>query len=84
MTGRDLIIYILENHLENEPIYDNGKVLGFITPMEAAAKFGVGLETVLVWIHQGSLDFVRIGDRLYIPMNAKRPERVSMSEGSNG
>lgn len=76
MTGRDLIIYILENHLEDEPVYNNGKVLGFMTPMETAAKFNVGLETVLVWIHQGDLDFVRIGDKLYIPMNAKRPGKL--------
>ena len=39
MTGRDLIMYILSNGLENEPIYENGKILGFMNEMEAAIKF---------------------------------------------
>ena len=39
MTGRDLIMYILNNSLEDEPVYDDGRVLGFISIVEAAAKF---------------------------------------------
>ena len=29
ITGRDLINYILTNHLENEPIFKDGKPIGF-------------------------------------------------------
>lgn len=72
MTGKDLIIYILSNNLENEPVYKNGKLLGFLTAMEAAAKFEVGVATVDLWWEFGLLDGIKIGDTLYIPVNAER------------
>lgn len=71
MTGRDLIIYILENDLEDKPIYDNGKLIGFLTLTEVAEKMGVGISTVCVWIQQGRLDSVIIGGVVYIYDNAK-------------
>ena len=46
MTGRDLILYILRNGLENEPVFQNGKFIGFITVGEAAEKLNVGIPTV--------------------------------------
>ena len=75
MTGRELIIYILSNGLEDEPIYEDGKILGFITATEAAEKFNVGLTTIKVWINEGTLDGIRIGEELYIPANADLKER---------
>ena len=75
MTGRELIIYILSNGLEDEPIYEDGKILGFITATEAAEKFNVGLATIKVWINEGMLDGIRIGEELYIPANADLKER---------
>ena len=75
MTGRELIIYILSNGLEDEPIYEDGKILGFITASEAAEKFNVGLATIKVWINEGMLDGIRIGEELYIPANADLKER---------
>lgn len=75
MTGRELIIYILANGLEDEPIYEDGKILGFITAIEAAEKFNVGLATIKVWINEGMLDGIRIGEELYIPANADLKER---------
>lgn len=74
MTGRELIIYILANGLEDEPIYEDGKILGFITAIEAAEKFNVGLATIKVWINEGMLDGIRIGEELYIPANADLKE----------
>lgn len=74
MTGRELIIYILANGLEDEPIYEDGKILGFITATEAAEKFNVGLATIKVWINEGTLDGIRIGEELYIPANADLKE----------
>lgn len=79
MTGRELIIYILENHLEDKQVFEDGKLLGFMTAMEAATKFEVGLATVYVWANQGELPGVRIGDDLYIYVNAQHP----MKENSN-
>ena len=77
MTGRELIIYILSNGLEDEPIYEDGKILGFITATEAAEKFNVGLATIKVWINEGMLDGIRIGEELYIPANADLKETTS-------
>ena len=77
MTGRELIIYILSNGLEDEPIYEDDKILGFITATEAAEKFNVGLATIKVWINEGMLDGIRIGEELYIPANADLKETTN-------
>ncbi len=71
MTGRDLILYILENELENEPLFNNGKFLGFLTASEFAAKWDVGEETVRLWFDLKYVDGMIIYDELYIPCNAK-------------
>lgn len=71
MTGRDLIIYILSNGLEDEPIFKDGKVLGFMTEVEAALKFNVGIATIRVWCDCNMIDHVLIGKELYIPVNAE-------------
>ena len=73
MTGRDLIIYILSNNLEDEPVYKDGKILGFMTAMEAAAKFEVGLATVQAWVGLGYLPGIKIGNEVYIPANVENP-----------
>lgn len=73
MTGRELVIYILQNNLLDELVFDDGKILGFITIEEAAAKMGVGVATVRVWINQDRLKAVTIGNSIYIPANFKSP-----------
>lgn len=78
MTGRELILYILENGLEDEPVFSNDRFVGFITAGEAAAKMNVGIATILVWLNRGELDGIRIRDRIYIPANATRPENHEM------
>lgn len=74
MTGRELIIYILENGLEDEKIFADGKVIGYMTIGEAAAKLGVGPATVHAWIVNGWLEYVVIADNIYIPVNTKAPK----------
>lgn len=71
MSGRDFIIYILENHLEDELLFENGKFIGFITVEEAAVKFNVGVETIKVYASLGYLKAVIVDNALYIPANAK-------------
>lgn len=66
MTGRDLIIYILQNDLENEPIFKDGTIMGFLTAGQAAEKLNVGIETVKVWCSTDVLEHVEIGDQVYI------------------
>lgn len=74
MTGRELIIYILENGLEDEPVFENGKFIGFITAQEAAARMNVGVATVGVLLNQGLIEGVKIGDVIYIPIINQRFE----------
>ena len=71
MTGRELIIYILTNNLEDEPVFKNGKFIGFITASEAAVKMDVGAATIYTWIHQGRMPGVLVGDTIYVPADFK-------------
>lgn len=73
MTGRDLIIYILENGLEDEPVYKDGRFMGFVTAAEAAVKMDVGVATIWAWVMQGKLFGLLIGGTMYIPASAERP-----------
>jgi hypothetical protein len=69
MTGKDLIIYILMNDLEDEPVFKDGKFIGFVTAGEVAMKMNVGIATVHAWIQQKRLDSITIGNTVYIPAN---------------
>ena len=69
MTGRDLILYILSNGLEDEPVFKDGKFIGFATLFDVAEKNNVGLATVTTWIHQGKLNSVVVNEGVYIPAN---------------
>ena len=66
MTGRELIIYILENNLEDEEIFKDGKPIGFMTDAEAAVKLQTGVRTIQVMYEMGKLNGVKIGDKIYI------------------
>lgn len=66
MTGKELIIYILQNNLEDEPVFKDGKFMGLLTCEEAAVKFGVGSATIRTWYGVGMLDGITIDERIYI------------------
>lgn len=70
MTGRDLIMHILANGLEDV------ELIKFITIDEAAEKFNVSATTVRVWYELGAIDGIKIGDEIHISPNAKTPLRV--------
>ena len=53
MTGRELIMYILENHLEDEPVFQNGTFIGYVSDTKFAEMLGVGVATVHTWILLG-------------------------------
>ena len=78
MTGRDLIIYILQNNLEDEVVLKDGIFVGYISDEEVAARFGVGVETVRVWYALGAIEGVRIGDSVYCLDNVKDPRKGEM------
>lgn len=69
MTGRDLILYIVSNHLEDTEFFTDGRLPGFMTVEETAVKMGVGQATVLAWVSRGQLAHIKIGDVFYIPAN---------------
>jgi hypothetical protein len=74
MTGRDLIVYILQNNLENEPVFKDGKFIGFMTEGEAAEKFDVGVATIRLWFEFGWLNGIKLYDETYILRNAEIKE----------
>lgn len=75
MTGKELILHILQNNLEDEQIsFENG-FLDFITVNEAAVKYDVGPETVKIWFTLGIIDGIRIGETVYILPDA-RPKGI--------
>lgn len=73
MTGRELILYILTNGLEDEPVFKDGKFIGFITASEAAQKMDVGVATIYIWVQQKRIEGIIVGDRLYISANSESP-----------
>lgn len=70
MTGRELIIYILANHLEDEPVITDNAVIGFYTPTEFAVLRKVGVATVDAWAKMGKIDTVKYGDSYLIPFTS--------------
>lgn len=73
MTGKELILYILENDLENEVVIKDGVFIWLMDEKEAAVKFDVGVATIRAWYSCGQLDGTKIGDRLYFLRNVKDP-----------
>lgn len=69
MTGRDLIIYILENKLEDELVFQDGKFIGFITVEEAAAKIDVGTATIKAMVDLNIIKGVYVNTALYVPFD---------------
>lgn len=77
MTGRDLIIYILQNHLEDEEVVRDGKFIGFLTTKEAAVKFGVSDATIHAWMALGMLEGASVTEQTCIPTTAEvNPEKL--------
>lgn len=66
MTGRDLIIYILKNNLENEPILKDGQFIGFITVEAAANILGIGTASVRALVARNVLKGITVNDIMYI------------------
>lgn len=78
MTGKELIMYILQNDLENEIIVKDGIFIGFMNEEEAAIKFGVGVATIKAWYACKMLTGTNIGNRVYFLRNVPDPRRSVM------
>ena len=75
MTGKELILYILENNLENEDIVKDGVFIWLMSEEEAAVKFNVGMATIKAWYACGTISGIKMGDNLYFLRNAKDPRQ---------
>lgn len=49
VTGRELILYILQNNLENEIIVEDKLFIALLNEKEAAVRFNVGVATIKAW-----------------------------------
>lgn len=68
ITGRNLIVYILKNHLEDKPLFTEGEFMGYRTIEKYAKDMDVGVETVRAWIQLGNIqNAISIGDTYLIP-----------------
>ena len=72
VTGRDLILYILSNGLENEPIFKDGAFVGFMSEEEAAVKLGVGVASIRAGFDLGVFQGIKIGQKVFILKDLKR------------
>lgn len=66
MTGRDLIILILNNRLEDVVVFDDFRVLGLYTIEEAAVKLHIGVESIKAQCSIDAIRHLEIGDKTYI------------------
>lgn len=71
MTGRDLILHIISNRLEDEEVFKDGKLLGFKTMKEYAVKTGFGMATIQTLVDMRAIPHILIGDTIFIPNSIK-------------
>ena len=75
MTGRELIIYIMQNGLENDEVLKDGIFIGLMDEKEAALKFGVGTGTIRTWWVMRKLPGFYLNDSLYFFKDVKDPRK---------
>lgn len=80
MTGRDLIVYILQNNLEDEPIVKDGRFVWLMTEEQAAIKFDVGVATIKTWYDFGLLQGMKIGDSIFFLKTITNPKERDIYE----
>lgn len=84
MTGKDLIIYILQNNLEDETIFkEDGTFVDFIDEKELASKFGVGVATIKMWFERGWLQGFKNGERIMFMKNVTDPRYLYFLKVNN-
>lgn len=75
MTGKELMLYILENDLLDEEIIQDCVPIFLMSIEEAAAKFNVGPSTIQAWTLDEKIKYEYINDRVYIYCNATDPRK---------
>ena len=77
MTGKEFIIYILENDLVDKPIFEDDKIAGLLTVTEAAAKLNVGKATMITYAAMALVDIVEFRGIIFIIDNDKLTKGVT-------
>lgn len=68
MTGRELMTYILQNHLEDEEILTDDLIPGFLPLDIAAMKLDTGVNTLMANIMAGKIKAISIMGGVYVPI----------------
>ena len=84
MTGKELIIYILQNDLLDTPVFRGERFLDFMTEQEAAMNLHVGESTVRCWVKLNMLPSIQIGEKIFIPKDATASKCLTESELKKG
>lgn len=80
MTGRELVLYIVSNKLEDEPVFKDDTFVGFIPVSEAAKRLNVDIPTISALITLGQLDCIVVGGLVFIPADFKAPTIINKKE----
>lgn len=78
MTGRELIIFVMENHLEDVTIFDGNMLPGLMTLDEAAVKWHSGRNTLKALFEMGKLPGVVIDEKLYMQRRWRLSKKFCM------
>lgn len=70
MTGLDLVMHIIENNLINEPVFNDGKFIGFYAEEEVAKRFNVGTATIRVLVNMDKLEGIRVNNKMYVSITS--------------
>lgn len=73
MTGKELILYILENDLENVELFSDDFSPLLIRADRMALKWECGEATIKVLVDMGKVKGVKIGDKYYVFASEKCP-----------
>lgn len=79
MTGKEVILYILQNNLENEVILKDNFFFNCINEKEVAIKFEVGIATVKTWYERGLLPGVKLGNSIFFSRDILEIDKEAFS-----
>ena len=73
MTGREIILYILENKLEDRELFTDKLMPLFVTADHAAVKWNCGTAIVKAMIEMKKVKGVKIGDNYFVIAMEENP-----------
>lgn len=83
MTGRELIIYILSNGLEDTDLFTDGLFPLFKTVDLAAVELNTGSETIICLYTLDEINGLIIDDKLYILQDEKYKELLERGNNAH-